>query len=125
VGIIAALIAGAAFAYIAVVPEPLVTVMPIETVGFPNADIVPVVRHVGHEIAPAALTATGDVPLRAPPLVVVAQVGQAIVPVPLIVPPVTGAVVAMLVTVPLFTEVRVKLGYEPPTVMPVPVMPTV
>lgn len=52
------------------------------------------------EIAPAALTATGAVPLRAPPLVVVAQVAQAIVPVVVIVPPVMGEVVAMEVTVP-------------------------
>lgn len=59
-----------------------------------------VVAHVVHEIAPAALTAMGEVPLSAPPFVVVAQVVQVIVPLPVIVPPPTGEVVAMLVTLP-------------------------
>ncbi len=57
---------------------------------------------------------TGELAVSSPPLVVSAQVGQAMVPVVVIVPPVIGLVVAMLLTEP-----------EPvPTVMVEPLMRT-
>jgi hypothetical protein len=53
------------------------------------------------EITPPGLMAIGPVALRAPPLVVVAQVGQDIVPeVPVIVPPAIGLLVASEASVP-------------------------
>lgn len=52
------------------------------------------------EIKPPGLREIGAVAESAPPLVVVAQVGQLTVPDPVIVPPTIGALVAMLLTVP-------------------------
>jgi hypothetical protein len=49
-------------------------------------------------MAPAAEIATGEVPVRAPPFVVVAQVGHDSVPVVVIAPPLRGELVATLVT---------------------------
>jgi hypothetical protein len=67
--------------------------------GVPSAP--PLTRHVEQEMAPPAPMVTGAVPLNAPPLVVVAHVGQEMVPLVVMVPPEIGPLVATLVTVPV------------------------
>ena len=66
----AGLIAGAASERIAVIAEPLMAVIPIAAEGFASPETVPVVRQLEHEIAPAALTVIGELPVKAPAVVV-------------------------------------------------------